>query len=125
MAKYIKYILPIIMLLVSVSPVLADATCGITDYSGNRGRLYDMCIFVLTMCYYVLLLCDAIAGVLVLYGAITVYIKLNTGDEGFMKACLLLVGSCIFFLVVTIVLPAFFGVNYGVGHWEGLGAVFK
>lgn len=116
--NYIRYILSIVMLLAGVCPVLADATCGITDYSGNSGRLYDMCIYVLSMCYYVLLLCDAIAGILVLYGSITVYIKINTGDEGFMRACILLVGSCIFFLVVTIVLPAFFGVAYGAGSWS-------
>lgn len=120
MSRKLKYALILVMMLLSASPVLADSKCGITDYSGSGGRLWEMCIFVLTMCYYTLLLCDAIAGILVLYGSITVYIKLNTGDEGFTKACLLLVGSAIFFVIVTILLPAFFGVTYGTGHWEGL-----
>ncbi|MDY3936640.1 MAG: DUF4134 family protein [Prevotella sp.] len=92
----------------------AMAVCGTTDYSGSSGRLYNMVIFVLTCCSYTLYLLYAIAGLLALYSATNIYIKMQAGEEGFTKSILTLVGSCLFLMIASIVLPAFFGFNYGV-----------
>lgn len=92
----------------------AMAACGTTDYSGNSGRLYNMVVFVLTCCSYVLQLLYAIAALLALYSATSIYIKMQAGEEGFTKSIIVLVGSCLFLLIATIVLPSFFGFQFGV-----------
>ena len=109
--KYKTYTLLSVLLLLT-QPVMA--TCGTTDYSGNSGRLYNMVVYILTCCTAVLYLLYAIAALLSIYSATNIYIKMQTGEEGFTKSILILVGSCIFLLVATIVLPAFFGFQFGV-----------
>ena len=99
-------------LLLLTQPVMA--TCGTTDYSGNSGRLYNMVVFILTCCTAVLYLLYAIAALLSIYSATSIYIKMQAGEEGFTKSIIILVGSCLFLLIATIVLPAFFGFKFGV-----------
>lgn len=92
----------------------AFAVCGSTDYSGSSGRLYNMVVYVLAMCSYVMQLMYAIATLFSLYSATSIYIKMQAGEEGFTKSIIMLVGSILFLLSATIVMPAFFGFNYGV-----------
>jgi hypothetical protein len=107
-----KTYLLLLALLSLAQPVIAN--CGTTDYSGNSGRLYNMVVFVLTCCTAVLYLLYAIAALLSIYSATSIYIKMQAGEEGFTKSVIVLVGSCIFLLIATIVLPAFFGFQFGV-----------
>ncbi len=109
--KYKTYLLLSVLLLLT-QPVMA--TCGTTDYSGNSGRLYNMVVFILTCCTAVLYLLYAIAAILSIYSATSIYIKMQAGEEGFTKSIIILVGSCLFLLGATIVLPAFFGFQFGV-----------
>jgi len=109
--KYKTYLLLSVLLLLT-QPVMA--TCGTTDYSGNSGRLYNMVVFILTCCTAVLYLLYAIAALLSIYSATSIYIKMQAGEEGFTKSIIILVGSCLFLLGATIVLPAFFGFQFGV-----------
>lgn len=88
----------------------ASASCGTTDYSGSSGKLYDM---VVAMCSLTVQLLYAIAAVLSIYSATSIYIKLQAGEEGFTKSVMVLVGSCLFMIGATIVMPAFFGFNFG------------
>ena len=94
--------------------VSASADCGTTDYSGSSGRLYNMVVYVTAMCTYTVQLMYAIAAVMSIYSATSIYIKLQSGEEGFTKSVIILVGSCLFMIGATIVLPAFFGFNYGI-----------
>ena len=112
MRDYTK-VMAIAMLLLSISH-LAMANCGTTDYSGNTGRLYDMVTYVLTMCSYVAQLMYAIATLLSFYCAINIYIKMQTGEDGFAKSVLILIGSLIFLGCATFIFPSFFGFQYGV-----------
>ena len=84
----------------------ASASCGTTDYSGSSGKLYAMCSLTVQLLY-------AIAAVLSIYSATSIYIKLQAGEEGFTKSVMVLVGSCLFMIGATIVMPAFFGFNFG------------
>lgn len=106
-----------IFALLAVLLLTAEATsadCGTTDYSGSSGRLYNMVLYVTAMCTYTVQLMYAIAAVMSIYSATSIYIKLQSGEEGFTKSVIVLVGSCLFMIGATIVLPAFFGFNYGV-----------
>ena len=107
-----KYIFLLAAFVLLVQPVMAP--CGTTDYSGNSGRLYNMVVFILTCCTAVLYLLYAVAALLSIYSATSIYIKMQAGEEGFTKSIIVLVGSCIFLLIATIVLPAFFGFQFGV-----------
>lgn len=107
-----KYIFLLLAMLLLAQE--AFAVCGSTDYSGSSGRLYNMVIYVLGMCSVVMQLLYAIATLFSLYSATNIYIKMQAGEEGFTKSVMVLVGSILFLLSATIVMPAFFGFNYGV-----------
>lgn len=107
-----KTFLLLAAMLLLAQPLMAN--CGTTDYSGNSGRLYNMVVFILTCCSAVLYLLYAIAALLSIYSATSIYIKMQAGEEGFTKSIIVLVGSCLFLLIATIVLPAFFGFQFGV-----------
>lgn len=53
-------------------------------------------------------LCYAIAGVVVLGGAISVFIKMNNEEQDIKKSIMLIVGSCIFLIAAAQALPLFF-----------------
>lgn len=50
----------------------------------------------------------AIAGIIVLVGAINVFIKMNNDDNDVKKTIMLVVGSCVFLVAAATALPAFF-----------------
>ena len=58
---------------------------------------------------YVVYLCYAIAGIVVIVSALQIYIKMNSGEEGITKNIMMLIGGCIFLIGATIAFPAFFG----------------
>lgn len=103
----------LMVLLFAIFSLSASADCGSTDYSGSMGRLYDMVVYVLNMCVFTMRLMYAVASVLAIYSATSIYIKLQAGEEGFTKSVLVLVGSCLFLVGATVVMPAFFGFSYG------------
>ncbi|GHT56136.1 hypothetical protein FACS189451_03700 [Bacteroidia bacterium] len=51
----------------------------------------------------------AIAGVVAVVGAISVYIKMNNEEQDVKKSIMLIVGACIFLIAAATALPAFFG----------------
>ena len=50
-----------------------------------------------------------IAALMVMYSGTVIYIKLQTGDEGFMKSVTMLFGSILFLFTSVEVIPGFFG----------------
>ena len=50
----------------------------------------------------------AIAGLVVLGGAISVFIKMNNEEQDVKKSIMLIVGSCIFLIAAAQALPLFF-----------------
>ena len=52
----------------------------------------------------------AIAGVVALGGAISIFIKMNNEEQDIKKSIMLLVGACIFLIAAAEALPLFFGV---------------
>ena len=106
-------------LMFSFMPMMVSASCGATDYSGGAQSLITMCEYVFVMMEYMIGILYSIASLLTLYSSVGIYIKLNTGEGGFTKSVIILVGSVLFLISVTIVLPAFFGfqMNDGGGKW--------
>ncbi len=85
------------------------AKCGNVDYSWGADALASAHDYAVTMMLYVVYLCYAIAGIVVIVSALQIFIKMNTGEDGITKHILTLVGSCMFIIGASIVFPAFFG----------------
>lgn len=56
-------------------------------------------------------LCYAIAGVVAIVGAISVYIAMNNEENDIKKKIMMVVGACIFLIAAAQALPIFFGVS--------------
>lgn len=56
-------------------------------------------------------LCYAIAGVIAIVGAISVYFKMNNDEQDVKKSIMMIVGACIFLIAAAQALPAFFGLK--------------
>ena len=54
-------------------------------------------------------LCYAIAGVVAVVGAISVYISMNNEEQDVKKKIMMVVGACIFLVASAQALPLFFG----------------
>ncbi len=50
----------------------------------------------------------AIAGVVALVGAISVFIKMNNEEQDVKKSIMMVVGACVFLVIAATALPAFF-----------------
>ena len=60
---------------------------------------------------FVVKLCYAIAGVVAVVGAISVYIAMNNEEQDVKKKIMMIVGACIFLVAAAQALPLFFGVT--------------
>ena len=56
-------------------------------------------------------LCYAIAGVVAIVGAISVYIAMNNEEQDVKKKIMMIVGACIFLIAAAQALPLFFGLS--------------
>ena len=96
-----------ISLFARVTTVVADTSIGSTDYSSGYGGLSEMTAWVLGLARGLGLLIYALAAILSLYSA--TYIKINAGEEGFLKSVYILIGSILFLIFSTMFMPSFFG----------------
>ena len=58
----------------------------------------------------------AIAGVVALVGAVSVYISMQNDEQDVKKKIMMTVGACIFLIAAATALPLFFGLSYGAGN---------
>ena len=79
------------------------------NYSWGADALASMHDFVVTMMMYVQYIIYAAAGIFAVISAFQIYIKMNSGEDGFVKHVLTLFGACLFIIGASLVLPAFFG----------------
>ena len=60
---------------------------------------------------YVTEILFAVGALITCYSSLVLYQKLSTGEQGFTKGVLVLIGGIIFMIACTSVLPAFFGIR--------------
>ena len=85
------------------------AKCVNVDYSWGADALASAHDYAVTMMLYIVYMCYAVAGIVVIVSALPIYIKMNTGDGGPTQNLMMLVGASLFIIGATIVFPAFFG----------------
>lgn len=85
------------------------AKCGSVDYSWGAEALARQHDFVVTMMLYVLYVIYAVAGIVVIYSSVQIYIKMNMGEQGILKEIVTVGFACLFLIGASTVFPAFFG----------------
>lgn len=99
----------ILTIYAALTPVAAVAKCGNVDYSWGADALAYAHDFTVTMMLYIVYLCYAVAGIVVIISSLQIYIKMNTGEDGLVKSVMMLLGACLFLIGATVVFPSFFG----------------
>lgn len=96
-------------------PLTVMAGSGAVEYWGGAKSLVQMAAFVQACLNITLELVNVIATLIAFYSCATIYIKIQSGEEGFTKQVAMLVGSIVYFVTMLIVFPSFF-VNSSSGH---------
>ena len=88
----------------------AQALAG-TGYDAGTSALEDVATEITKYVPYVVNLCYALAGVVAIVGAISVYIAMNNEEQDVKKKIMMVVGACIFLIAAANALPLFFGIG--------------
>lgn len=96
-------------MLFMVTVVFAQNAAG--NYSAGTSALGTVTTEIAKYVPVVVKLCYAVAGVVAVVGAISVYIKMNNEEQDVKKSIMMLVGACIFLIAAAQALPLFFGVK--------------
>lgn len=81
------------------------------DYSAGTTALGTVTTEIAKYVPVVVKLCYAIAGVVAVVGAISIYIAMNNEENDIKKKIMMTVGACIFLVAAAQALPLFFGVT--------------
>jgi len=79
------------------------------DYTAGTDALATVTEEIAKYVPFVVKLCYAIAGVVAVVGAISVYIAMNNEEQDVKKKIMMVVGACIFLVAAAQALPLFFG----------------
>ena len=96
-----------LMLLCGTIATFAQNSAG--DYTAGTSALSTVTEEIAKYVPYVVKLCYAIAGVVAVVGAISVYIAMNNEEQDVKKKIMMVVGACIFLVAAAQALPLFFG----------------
>lgn len=95
--------------LLTGTPAMAQNTAG--DYSAGTTALSTVAEEIVKYVPVAVKLCYAIAGVVAIVGAISVYIAMNNEEQDVKKKIMMIVGACIFLIAAAQALPLFFGID--------------
>ena len=101
-----------IMAFGSVFPQAANAqTLAGTGYDAGTSALETVATELTKYIPYVVNLCYALAGIVAIVGAVSVYIAMNNEEQDVKKKIMHTVGACIFLIAAANALPLFFGIT--------------
>ena len=98
-----------LMLLSAPAALMAQNTAG--DYTAGTNALTTVAEEIAKYVPIMVKLCYAIAGVVAIVGAISVYIAMNNEEQDVKKKIMMVVGACIFLIAAAQALPLFFGIS--------------
>lgn len=98
-----------ILALLTGSTAMAQSNAG--DYSAGTNALSTVAEEIVKYVPIMVKLCYAIAGVVAIVGAISVYIAMNNEEQDVKKKIMMVVGACIFLIAAAQALPLFFGID--------------
>lgn len=91
--------------LFSGTTAMAQSTAG--DYSAGTTALSTVAEEIVKYVPVMVKLCYAIAGVVAIIGAISVYIAMNNEEQDVKKKIMMVVGACLFLIAAAQALPLF------------------
>ena len=97
------------LFLTVASPAVTFAQNAAGDYTAGTTALSTVAEEIAKYVPIVVKLCYAIAGVVAIIGAISVYIAMNNEEQDVKKKIMMVVGACIFLVAAAQALPLFFG----------------
>ena len=97
--------------LMVLSGTVARAQNSAGDYSAGTTALSSVAEEIAKYVPIMVKLCYAIAGVVAIVGAISVYIAMNNEEQDVKKKIMMVVGACIFLIAAAKALPLFFGIG--------------
>ena len=97
------------LMLLGATAAMAQSSAG--DYSAGTSALSPVAEEIAKYVPIVVKLCYAIAGVVAIVGAISVYIAMNNEEQDVKKKIMMVVGACIFLIAAAQALPLFFGIS--------------
>lgn len=99
----------VMMMLMAGTVAFAQNSAG--GYDAGTTALGTVTTEIAKYIPVVVKLCYAIAGVVAVVGAISVYIKMNNEEQDVKKSIMMIVGACIFLIAAAQALPLFFGLS--------------
>lgn len=94
-----------ILLVSGPAALMAQNTAG--DYTAGTNALTTVAEEIAKYVPIMVKLCYAIAGVVAIVGAISVYIAMNNEEQDVKKKIMMVVGACIFLIAAAQALPLF------------------
>lgn len=91
-------------LLTFAQTITGNYEAGTTALSSVADQIVKYVPIVVKLCY-------AIAGVVAIIGAISVYIAMNNEEQDVKKKIMMIVGACLFLIAAAQALPLFFGIS--------------
>ena len=82
-----------------------------TGYDAGTSALEEVASELVKYVPYVVNLCYALAGIVAIVGAISVYIAMNNEEQDVKNKIMMTVGACIFLIAAANALPLFFGIG--------------
>lgn len=87
----------------------ASAKVGAVNYSATAPTLENAVNFVVTMMGYVVNIVYAVAAIVAIISALQIYIKMQHQEQQITQQIVALIGSILFIIGASILMPAFFG----------------
>ena len=108
-----RCIILVLTVAVGVGKIFAQATGG-QGYEAGKNAISQASEQIAQYVPIATKLCYAIAGVVAIVGAISVYVKMNNEEQDVKKSIMMIIGACVFLIAAAQALPLFFGIEDGV-----------
>ena len=99
-------VMTVLSMVLGVTHAFAEAAGG-AGYEAGKNAISEASEQIAQLCY-------AIAGVVAIVGAISVYVKMNNEEQDVKKSIMMIIGACVFLIAAAQALPLFFGIEDGV-----------
>ena len=106
-------VMTVLSMVLGVTHAFAEAAGG-AGYEAGKNAISEASEQIAQYVPIATKLCYAIAGVVAIVGAISVYVKMNNEEQDVKKSIMMIVGACIFLIAAAQALPLFFGIEDGV-----------
>ena len=107
----VLYKVAMLAILLVSGPAALMAQNTAVDYTAGTNALTTVAEEIAKYVPIMVKLCYAIAGVVAIVGAISVYIAMNNEEQDVKKKIMMVVGACIFLIAAAQALPLFFGIG--------------